>query len=59
MLRLVRRFLRRDDGAISVDWVVLCATAVAMTVLIAGQMRDGTLNLTDGMAQYMGDWDFE
>lgn len=46
-------FLRRQDGAVTVDWVVLCALVVALTVLALQMMTEGTTGLTDNTASYM------
>ena len=47
------RFLRAEDGAVTVDWVVLTALVVALTVLAVDQMQTGTTGLTDNTATYM------
>ena len=36
---LARRLIREEDGAVSVDWVVLCAAVVALAVATAGAME--------------------
>lgn len=33
-MKLVRDFLRRDDGAITVDWVVLSATIIGLGMVV-------------------------
>jgi len=47
-----------EEGAVTVDWVVLCAAIVGLTVLIATSMQEGTVDLADGIAGYMANWDF-
>jgi hypothetical protein len=51
----------RDDenGAVTVDWVVLTAAAVGLTVLISTTMSGYVLSATDGLAAYMSDWSFD
>lgn len=49
------RFSTSEDGAVTVDWVVLCAGMVAMAALISQQMETGTTQVTDDLANYMGD----
>ena len=53
-MRKLAAFLRGDDGAVTVDWVVLTALVVALTVLIATLMTTATTTLTDGTAAHMG-----
>jgi Flp pilus assembly pilin Flp len=44
-------FLREDSGAVSVDFVVLCAGVVAMAMLIIPTLAEPVGN----MAEYVGD----
>ncbi|MGR3454771.1 hypothetical protein [Pseudooceanicola sp.] len=46
-------FLRKDDGAVTVDWVVLCALVVALTVLITTMMSEGATGLASGTTAHM------
>ena len=50
-------FLRNDDGAVTVDWVVLCALIVALTGLASQMMRDGATGLADNTSTYMNNQD--
>ncbi len=47
-----------DDGAVTVDWVVLTAAIVGLCVLIASAMQDGALGLADALSSYMSNWTF-
>ena len=38
MTHLTRRFLADEDGAVTVDWVVLCAAIVALAVAVGSAM---------------------
>lgn len=51
-------YIASDDGAITVDWVILCAAAIGLAVLIAGATQDGALGLAQGLANYMSNWNF-
>ncbi|WP_193748278.1 hypothetical protein [Leisingera sp. ANG-M1] len=51
-------YLASDDGAVTVDWVILCAAAVGLAALIAASMEDGALGLANLIASYMTNWDF-
>ncbi|MEP1536748.1 MAG: hypothetical protein ABJQ34_05580 [Paracoccaceae bacterium] len=46
MFQRIITFFQDEDGAVTVDWVVLCAGLVAMAAAIALAMEDGTLALT-------------
>ncbi|WP_164860742.1 hypothetical protein [Parasedimentitalea marina] len=52
----LKSFYMDDDGAVTVDWVVLTAAIVGLVVLIAAAMEDGALGLADGLASYMSNW---
>ncbi|MEM9757353.1 MAG: hypothetical protein AAF914_15230 [Pseudomonadota bacterium] len=49
MDRNVQNFLSEDRGAISVDWVVLSAAAVAMAVAASDVLREGIGNLSSNL----------
>jgi len=55
---MLKSFYTDDDGAVTVDWVVLTAAIVGLVVLIASAMEDGALGLADGLASYMSNWTF-
>ena len=48
------KFSTSEDGAVTVDWVVLCAGLAAMAALISQQMETGTTTVTDDLATHMG-----
>lgn len=58
MLNSLDHFIRDEDGAVTVDWVVLCAGIVAMAVAIFTSMETGALGLTDGVESYLSGWTF-
>lgn len=47
------KFRRANDGAVTVDWVVLSALAVTLLSAGYGAMRDGTIDLASGTTEYM------
>ncbi|WP_417474263.1 hypothetical protein [Leisingera sp.] len=51
-------YIAEDDGTITVDWVILCAAAIGLAVLIAGATQDGALGLAQGLANFMSNWNF-
>ncbi|MEO0938682.1 MAG: hypothetical protein AAFY38_11065 [Pseudomonadota bacterium] len=46
MRKLLETFRRSENGAVTVDWVVVCAGVVAMAVAIVLAMETGALGLT-------------
>lgn len=58
MLNYVNKFIKDENGAVTVDWVVLCAGVVALAVAIVTAMQTGTLDLSDGIATKLSNWTF-
>ncbi len=58
MFTHVNSFVTDDDGAVTVDWVVLCAAVVGLTVLISTAMTTNAVGLGDSIADFMGSWTF-
>lgn len=46
----IRRFLTDDRGAVTVDWVVLGALVVGLSIAIAGIYRDQLASLASEMS---------
>ena len=42
MTRLLKIFLRREDGAVTVDWVVLTAAVVGLAIAAYGAIQGNT-----------------
>ncbi len=53
MTRRIAEFCRREDGAVTVDWVVLTAAVVALGLGAGVAMTDGTTDLSDKIWLYM------
>ena len=53
-----RGFFNDESGAVTVDWVVLCAAIVGLTVLITTAMTDGAVNLGDLVTAHLSSWQF-
>ncbi|WOI31535.1 hypothetical protein R1T40_11190 [Tritonibacter scottomollicae] len=51
-------FRSREDGAVSVDWVVLAAAMAALAFLAAQLMRGGTMDAVGSLADYLTNWTF-
>lgn len=56
MKKTISAFVRSDSGAVTVDWVVLCAGIVALAVAIVAAMQSGALTLSDGVSTYLSGW---
>lgn len=46
-------FIKDDSGAVTVDWVVLCAGIVGLVVVISSQMSDKAVGLGNMTTSYM------
>lgn len=51
------KFLRAEDGAITVDWVVLTASVVALGFIVGGVIWSNTDNAALDVATYIGSQD--
>tara|TARA_R110000787_G_scaffold124505_1_gene235510 strand:- start:8019 stop:8192 length:174 start_codon:yes stop_codon:yes gene_type:complete len=45
----LKKLWRREEGAVTVDWVVLSAAIVLLAALIASSMTTGTVDLADSL----------
>ncbi|PYE84986.1 hypothetical protein [Pseudoroseicyclus aestuarii] len=50
-MNLIGRFARRQDGAVTVDWVVLSAAVIALAVGVALAVEKTALRQTDGLPE--------
>lgn len=46
----MKRFARDEDGAVTVDWVVLTAAIVGLAVIAFNSIETSTSNLATGIA---------
>ncbi|MEM5544778.1 hypothetical protein WNY61_18765 [Sulfitobacter sp. AS92] len=46
----MKRFSRDEDGAVTVDWVVLTAAIVGLAIIAFGAIETATSNLTVDIA---------
>jgi Flp pilus assembly pilin Flp len=58
MPRFLKKFIRSEHGAVTVDWVVLTAAIVGLAVLISLAMQSGAVDLGDKVAAFMSNWTF-
>ncbi len=57
MVKNVKKFVASEDGAVTVDWVVLTAAVVAMAGVIIVGIHGATGNVGDGVGTYLTDSD--
>ncbi|MFD0980235.1 hypothetical protein [Tropicimonas aquimaris] len=50
MMRLTQRFLNSEDGAVTLDWIVLTAGAIALALGATSMILDGTQTQTGTLA---------
>ncbi len=57
MKKLIKRFLRRENGAVTVDWVVLCAATVALAAGAVHTIRTANGGIGESTADYIESFD--
>ncbi|WP_299658927.1 hypothetical protein [uncultured Ruegeria sp.] len=45
MIKFIKNFRKDEDGAVTVDWVVLTAAVVALAAIAYNQVRNGASEL--------------
>ena len=53
MIKFIKNFRKDEDGAVTVDWVVLTAAVVGLAVAAYSSIREGATGLTNNTATYM------
>lgn len=53
MRKLIAVFLKDDDGAVTVDWVVLTAAIVGLGVAVVTTIGEGALDHSNGLGAHM------
>ena len=53
MTRQLITFLKSDDGAVTVDWVVLTAAVVGLGVAVSIAITTGAVDLSDSIWTFM------
>ncbi len=52
MLDFLTTFKDQEDGAVTVDWVVLCAAVVGLAVAAISSIQSGTTDLGESIWAY-------
>lgn len=53
MLNFIKNFRNDEDGAVTVDWVVLTAAVVLLGALVGGYVRSGAEQLSTQLEKEM------
>lgn len=59
MLRSTLNFIRREEGAVTVDWVVLTAAVVALAGVAFTSLQTASGGLGNNVGDYLADKDIE
>ena len=54
LIKFAMNFKRDEDGAVTVDWVVLTAAVVGLAVAAYSSIKTGATSLTERTNTYMG-----
>ncbi|QBF32951.1 hypothetical protein [Thalassococcus sp. S3] len=54
MIKFIKNFRKDEDGAVTVDWVVLTAAVAALAAAAYGSIESGSSAVTAGTSTYMG-----
>jgi Flp pilus assembly pilin Flp len=57
MMNFIKNFRADEDGAVTVDWVVLTAAVVGLAVAAYTSIETGASDLTANTSTYMGTLD--
>lgn len=58
MTRFLKTFHDNEDGAVTVDWVVLTAAVVALAAAIVLALANGSAGVSAGVESFMTNWSF-
>ena len=53
MKKSLKSFIASDDGAVTVDWVVLTAAVVGLAVVAIVSIQGSTGNVGDGISSWL------
>lgn len=54
----LKRFVRDESGAVTVDWIVLTAAVVVLAAVSLTVIQTGADGLAENTADYITDYDF-
>jgi len=53
MRPIMKRFLTDDSGAVTVDWVVLTAVIIGLSLAVIGTISNGAMNEANGLGAHL------
>ena len=53
MLNMLRRFRKNEDGAVTVDWVVLTAGVAFLGVFLVSMIQSAVTDKSEGIGAYI------
>ena len=56
-MKLIARFFQNEDGAVTVDWVVLTAAIVGLGIGVIATVSQGALHQSTGVGAHLGSRD--
>ncbi len=59
MVHLLQTFIRGEDGAVTVDWVVLTAAVVGIVLAAYTNVQNGSSSMAGAVGTYMTDTPLE
>ena len=57
MMKFIKNFRKDEDGAVTVDWVVLTAAVVGLAIAAYQSIEDGATALTESTGDFLEDQD--
>ncbi|MEO9825233.1 MAG: hypothetical protein ABJF50_12525 [Paracoccaceae bacterium] len=48
-MNIIRQFIQSEDGAVTVDWVVLTAAIIGLGLVVVTLIASGTTNVSSGV----------
>ncbi|UWR27296.1 hypothetical protein K3757_04975 [Sulfitobacter sp. S223] len=54
MMKFVKNFRNDEDGAVTVDWVVLTAAVVGLAIAAYGSIKSGAESMTSNTGNFLG-----
>ncbi|KIC51171.1 hypothetical protein [Tateyamaria sp. ANG-S1] len=53
MIRFLNTFISDEQGAVTVDWVVLCAAVIGLSIAVIFGINSGVLSLGGSIDTYL------
>lgn len=53
MLKFLKSFHKEDEGAVTVDWVVLCAVIIGLSIALIAIISAGATNKSSSVGAFL------